>query len=171
LSDRDKKVKDIRSEKKKEIIDIKSPEVIEEVIKEIPVKEEQSPQEKLNDVLKKNDAALVNQINTLSERITAIEVSLTATSKVLDEKSIASQDDINKAIDKEQQRLQAYQQIQTIKGNYRIRLELCKKWDIKADTTNIITQLREDKSIPEKEKLEIAAEYGVDVRFFLQQVD
>lgn len=156
---------DIKSEKITE-----DKRIIEKSIKEVNnMVEKKSHQEILNDTLKSNDAELVREVNVLNERVMNLEVSLTATSKVLNDKDIASQDEINKAIEKEQQRLQAFQQIQQIQGNYRIRLEMCKKWDIKVDTTSIVVQLKEDKSVSEKEKLEIAAEYGIDVRFFLQK--
>jgi hypothetical protein len=114
-------------------------------------------------------SSLINTSDSLLDRVATIEVTLVALSRLLINAKICSEEDIDNEVIKERERLEIYKQIQSLKGNYRVRSKLCKENKIDINDTNIVTQLREDVSLTEKEKIEIASEYGIDVRIFIKQ--
>lgn len=127
---------------------------------------EQEQQEKerkyLNAALpRKEFMPFAQDMQTLKTLIGAMELMITSYHRVMINKDVATEDEINAAIKYEQERAKKWKEIKESKGPYEKRLELCKEWEIDPKDTGIPVEIEKDTTLTPEQKQTLRDTYGI----------
>jgi len=96
--------------------------------------------------------AVSAMIKGLESRLSRTELMVAATFKVLTDKNLINDSEIDEAINFERQRSVIYKEIQETPGNYEDKLEKVKKWDIGIGATSLVSQITADKKLTDEQR-------------------
>jgi len=98
----------------------------------------------------------VNAVNAmikgLESRLSRTELMMAALFKVVTDKNLVNDSEINDAIEFERQRSQIYKEIQETQGNYEDKLEKAEKWEIGLNVTSLVSQIEGDKKLTDEQR-------------------
>ena len=96
--------------------------------------------------------AVTAMVKGLESRLSRTELMVAALFKVLADKNIINDGEIDDAIQFERQRSVVYMEIQKPSGDYEDKLEKIKKWDIGIDATTLVSQIESDKKLTDEQR-------------------
>lgn len=96
--------------------------------------------------------AVTAMVKGLESRLSRTELMVAALFKVLADKNIISDGEIDEAIQFERQRSAVYMEVQKPSGDYEDKLKKVKEWDIGIDATSLVSQIEADKKLTDEQR-------------------
>lgn len=113
-------------------------------------------------VTRKEMATFVKHFTTIRDRLFQVELLNGALERILLEKNIFTEDELNDVYSKEVEKSHVFATIQKQEGDYETRIKLCNDNNIDVNITVIPDQIFKDEELSIEEKTKLADEYNID---------
>jgi hypothetical protein len=111
------------------------------------------------------------RMQSMDNQMRGFRLSLSAMRKVVVGKGVMTDEEFESTFVHERNRVNKFLEIYKQQGQYKKRLDECKKWDIDIKETNIVQQIRDDNKLLDRGKAKLAEVYGFSVELVVPKKD